>query len=231
MAETGLKILVVDDEPAIRRFLRTALGTYGYSISEAARGEEALNSVATGHPDVVLLDLGLPDMDGVEVTRRLREWTQIPIVIISVRDQENEKINALDAGADDFLTKPFGIGELMARIRVALRRAASPEKEPIFRLGGLVIDMARRLVTVSGQPISLTPTEYDILRILAANSGKVLTHRQLAHSVWGNAEYDQAHLLRVHVGNLRGKIEADPSRPYYIITEPGVGYRFRVENF
>ena len=231
MAETGLKILVVDDEPAIRRFLRTALGTYGYSISEAARGEEALNAVATMHPDIVILDLGLPDMDGVEVTRRLREWTQIPIVIISVRDQEKEKVDALDAGADDYLTKPFGIAELMARIRVALRRSISPEKEPVFTLGDLVIDMARRLVTVSGRTVSLTPTEYDILRILAANSGKVLTHRQLAHSVWGNAEDDQAHVLRVHVGNMRGKIETDPSRPYNIITEPGVGYRFRVENY
>jgi two-component system KDP operon response regulator KdpE len=231
MEKNGLKILVVDDEPAIRKFLRTALGTYGYSIIEAARGEDALNSVATEQPDVVLLDLGLPDMDGAEVTRRLREWTQVPIVVISVRDQENEKVNVLDAGADDYLTKPFGIAELMARIRVALRRSISAEKEPIFKLGDLVIDMARRLVTISGQSVSLTPTEYDILRILAANSGKVLTHRQLAHSVWGNADDDQAHLLRVHVGNLRGKIENDPSRPYYVITEPGVGYRFRVENY
>jgi two-component system, OmpR family, KDP operon response regulator KdpE len=231
MVETGLKILVVDDEPAIRRFLRTALGTYGYSISEAAYGEEALNAVATGHPDVVILDLGLPDMDGVEVTHRLREWTQIPIVIISVRDQENEKVNALDAGADDYLTKPFGIEELMARIRVALRRSALPEKEPVFRLRDLVIDMARRLVTVSGQLVALTPTEYDILRILVTNSGKVLTHRQLALSIWGNTDDDQAHLLRVHVGNLRRKIETDPSRPYYIATDPGVGYRFRVESY
>jgi two-component system KDP operon response regulator KdpE len=231
MAENGLKILVVDDEPAIRRFLHTALGTYGYSISEAARGEEALNTVATMHPDIVILDLGLPDMDGVEVTRRLREWTQIPIVIISVRDQENEKINALDAGADDYLTKPFGIGELTARIRVVLRRSVPMEKAPVFQLGDLVIDMTRRLVTISNQMVSLTPTEYDILRILVTNSGKVLTHHQLTHSVWGSAEEDQAHLLRVHIGNLRGKIETDPSRPYYIITEPGVGYRFRAENF
>jgi len=231
MAETRLKILVVDDEPAIRRFLRTALDTYGYSISEAARGEEALNAVAMGHPDAVILDLGLPDLDGVEVTRRLREWTQIPIIIISVRDQENEKVNALDAGADDYLTKPFGIGELMARIRVALRRSTWPEKQPVFVLKDLVMDMARRLVSVSGQPVALTPTEYDILRIMVANSGKVLTHHQLAHLVWGNAEENQAHLLRVHIGNLRGKIESDPSRPYYIITEPGVGYRFREGNY
>jgi len=230
MADTGLKILVVDDEPAIRRFLRTALGTYGFSISEAARGEEALNAVATGHPDVVILDLGLPDMDGVEVTRRLREWSQIPIVIVSVRDQENEKINALDAGADDYLTKPFGIGELMARIRVVMRRSAPSEQEPVFQIGDLMIDRVRRLVTVSGKPVALTPTEYDLLRILAANSGKVLTHHQLAHLVWGNTDDNQAHLLRVHIGNLRAKIEADPSRPYYITTEPGVGYRFRVEN-
>jgi len=230
MADTGLKILVVDDEPAIRRFLRTALGTYGFSISEAARGEEALNAVATGHPDVVILDLGLPDMDGVEVTRRLREWSQIPIVIVSVRDQENEKINALDAGADDYLTKPFGIGELMARIRVVMRRSAPSEQEPVFQIGDLMIDRVRRLVTVSGKPVALTPTEYDLLRILAANSGKVLTHHQLAHLVWGNTDDSQSHLLRVHIGNLRAKIEADPSRPYYITTEPGVGYRFRVEN-
>lgn len=231
MKKNGSKILVVDDEPAIRKFLRTALDSYGYSIYEAARGEDALVSVATERPDIVLLDLGLPDMDGIEVTRRLREWTQVPIVVISVRDQESEKVSTLDAGADDYLTKPFGIAELMARIRVALRRSISPEKEPVFKIGDLVIDMARRLVTVSGQSVSLTPTEYDILRTLVINSGKVLTHRQLAHSIWGNTtDDDQAHLLRVHVRNLRAKIEVDPSRPYYLMTEPGVGYRFRMEN-
>jgi two-component system KDP operon response regulator KdpE len=230
MPQTNLKILVVDDEPAIRRFLRTALATYGHLVYEAANGEEALNAVATWHPEVVILDLGLPDMDGVDVIRRLREWTQLPIVVISVRDQENEKIHALDVGADDYLTKPFGIGELMARIRVVLRHSAMPEKESVFQLGNLTVDMIRRLVIVQEKPVSLTPTEYDILRVLVTNSGKVLTHRQLAHMVWGNATDDQSHLLRVHVGNLRGKIETDPSRPYYIITEPGVGYRFRVEN-
>ena len=229
MADTPLNILVVDDEPAIRRFLRTSLGAYGHSISEAASGEDALKAAAIAHPDLIILDLGLPDLDGVEVTRRLREWTQIPIIILSVREHENDKIAALDSGADDYLTKPFGIGELMARIRVAVRRSAQPENTPMFEVGDLVVDLAHRSVTVRGETVTLTPTEYDILRILVSHAGKVLTHRQLLRSVWGNTYENETHLLRVNVSNLRHKIEADVSRPTYILTEPGVGYRLKGE--
>ena len=227
MTDRALSILVVDDEPAIRRFLYTSLGAYGYSIEEAANGEEALKTVAIGHSDLVILDLGLPDMDGVEVTRRLREWTQIPIIVISVREQDGDKISALDAGADDYLTKPFSIGELMARIRVAVRHVAQPQDLPTFRVGDLMVDMTRRLVTVRGEPVALTPTEYDILRILVNHVDRVLTHGQLLRAVWGDAYSEESHLLRVNVSNLRRKIEPDASRPTYILTEPGVGYRMK----
>ena len=227
MTDAALNILVVDDEPAIRRFLRTALGAYGHVISQATSGAEALKSVATTPPDLIILDLGLPDMDGIEVTRRLREWTQIPIIVVSVREHENDKIAALDAGADDYLTKPFGMGELMARVRVSIRHAAQPNDLPIYQTGDLVVDMARRLVTVRGEPVSLTPTEYDILRILVHHADKVLTHRQLLRSIWGNAYENEMHLLRVNISNLRRKIEPDASRPTYILTEAGVGYRLK----
>jgi two-component system KDP operon response regulator KdpE len=177
----------------------------------------------------VILDLGLPGMDGIQVTQRLREWTQIPIIVLSVRDQEGDKIAALDAGADDYLTKPFGIGELLARMRVALRRAAAPGGEPVFSVGELTVDLARRLVTVFGQDVQLTPTEFDLLRAFVAHAGKVLTHRHLLRQVWGSGYEDEAHMLRVNIHNLRRKIEPDPSRPVYIVTEPGVGYRLRIE--
>jgi two-component system KDP operon response regulator KdpE len=221
----GLRVLVVDDERAIRRYLHAALNAQGIDVIEASSGEEALRLVAVNRPDVIILDLGLPDLDGVEVTRRLREWTEIPIVILSVREQESDKITALDAGADDYLTKPFGTGELMARIRAALRRSTHPENEPVIEVNQLKIDLARRLVTVANEEISLTPIEYEILRLLAQNSGKVLTHRQLLQKVWGHAYEEELHLLRVNISNLRRKIEPDPSRPYYIQTEAGVGYR------
>jgi two-component system KDP operon response regulator KdpE len=227
MGEAGLSILVVDDEPAIRRFLRTSLGAFGHSIEEAASGEEALQTVAVSHPELIILDLGLPDMDGVEVTRRLREWTQIPIIVLSVREHENDKIAALDAGADDYLTKPFGIGELMARIRVALRRSGQPEDAPIFQIGDLVVDLSQRSVSLRGELVTLTPTEYDILRTLVNHAGKVLTHRQLLRAVWGDAYENETHLLRVNVSNLRHKLESDAGRPVYILTEPGVGYRLK----
>jgi two-component system KDP operon response regulator KdpE len=227
MTDPILNILVVDDEPAIRRFLRTSLGAYGHSVTEAANGEDALKAAATGRPDIILLDLGLPDLDGVEVTRRLREWTQTPIIILSVREHENDKISALDAGADDYLTKPFGIGELMARIRVALRRSAHTTEEPVYQIDDLQIDLSKRRVTVSEKEISLTPTEYDLLRVLAQYAGKVITHRQLLRLVWGDPYETETHLLRVNMSNLRRKIEADPARPHYILTEPGVGYRLR----
>jgi two-component system, OmpR family, KDP operon response regulator KdpE len=227
MPEPTLRILIVDDERAIRRFLRAALTSHGYQIFEAENGQMALAAAAENRPDVVILDLGLPDMDGVEVTRQLREWYQSPIVILSVRDQENDKIAALDAGADDYLTKPFGVGELMARIRVILRRSTRPVDEPVYEIDDLKVDLPRRLVTLHSQEVELTPTEYDILRVLVQHAGRVLTHRQILRDVWGVPYETETHLLRVNMSNLRRKIEPDPNQPHYIVTEPGVGYRLR----
>jgi two-component system, OmpR family, KDP operon response regulator KdpE len=221
-----LRILIVDDERPIRRFLNASLSGE-YLILEATTGEEALAVTASGRPDAIILDLGLPDMDGVEVTRRLREWIQVPIIVVSVRDQEEDKIAALDAGADDYLTKPFGVGELMARLRVALRRAAVAESDPVFHTERLTVDLTRHEVTVDGQTAALTPTEFDLLRVLIQHAGKVLTHQQLIQLVWGNAREADAHLLRVNISNLRRKIEADPARPNCVVTEPGVGYRLK----
>jgi two-component system KDP operon response regulator KdpE len=195
---------------------------------EAANGQDAINAVVSSHPDLIILDLGLPDVDGIEVTRRLREWSQTPIIILSVREAENDKISALDAGADDYLTKPFSTGELMARMRVALRRQSTKPDDPILQVDNLKMDVARRLVTVDHTQISLTPTEYEILRLLLQNGGKVITHRQLLRHVWGPAYESELHILRVNISNLRRKIEPDPSRPHYLLTEPGVGYRIRV---
>lgn len=228
MTENLPRILVVDDERPIRRFLNASLQS-GYAISEAASGAEAIQVAATERPDLIILDLGLPDLDGVEVTRRLREWTQAPIIIISVREQETEKIAALDAGADDYLTKPFGAGELMARIRVALRRSLQADNEPIFTNGDLTVDLTNRLVTMQGNPVALTPTEYDLLKTLIKYAGKVLTHRQLLHTVWGAGYETDTHILQVNISNLRRKIEPDPTRPAHLVTEPGVGYRLKVE--
>jgi two-component system KDP operon response regulator KdpE len=227
MNEIGLRVLVVDDERAIRRYLHAALNAQGYTVYDASTGQEALNAVVTDKPDLVILDLGLPDLDGVEVTRRLREWTQLPIIILSVREQEEDKIAALDAGADDYLTKPFSSGELMARIRVAMRRTLRSTSEPVFESDGLKVDLARRKVMTDGQEVSLTPTEYELLRVLVQNAGRVITHRQLLKQVWGLAYEAEAHILRVNMSNLRRKIEPDPTRPHYILTEPGVGYRLR----
>lgn len=227
MTKVGLRVLVVDDEVAIQRFLRVALNGQGFVVSEAATGQHALQALTQERPDLVILDLGLPDMDGVEVTRRLREWSQVPVIILSVREQEVDKIAALDAGADDYLTKPFGMGELLARIRTVLRRQTAGTSEPVFTLGGLMVDLANRLVTVDDREIQLTPTEYDILRALVIHAGKVLTNRQLLRQVWGEG-YDDLHILRVNISNLRHKLEPDPSRPTYIHTEPGVGYRLKL---
>lgn len=229
MNETGLRVLVVDDERAIRRFLRTSLTANGYVVFEATNGAEALEAVVRDRPDVMILDLSLPDTDGTEVTARLREWSPMPIIVLSVRDQEADKIAALDAGADDYLTKPFGVGELMARMRVVLRRIAHPETDPVFTTRDLVVDLARRLVRVRDQDVQLTPTEYDLLRALVTHAGKVLTHQQLLRQVWGLGYDSESHLLRVNISNLRQKIERNSARPEYIITEPGVGYRLRVE--
>jgi two-component system KDP operon response regulator KdpE len=228
MSETGPRVLVVDDEPAIRRFLRTVLTAHGYEVSEAADGKQALARANTERPDLLVLDLGLPDLDGVQVTRILREWSGMPILILSVRGGEEDKVAALDAGADDYLTKPFGSGELLARLRVALRRAAKSAQEPIHVVGALKIDLAKRLVTLEEREVQLTPTEYDLLRVLVNDAGKVLTHRQLLRAVWGMG-YDDLHTLRVNISNLRKKIEPDSNRPRYILTEPGVGYRIRTD--
>jgi two-component system KDP operon response regulator KdpE len=221
-----LRLLIVDDERPIRRFLNASLNGE-YAVLEAATGEEALAVTVSGRPDAIILDLGLPDLDGVEVTRSLREWTQIPIIVVSVRDREEDKIAALDAGADDYLTKPFGVGELMARLRVVLRRGTTRENEPVYQTDHLSVDLTKREVVVNEETISLTPTEYDILRFLIKHAGKVLTHQQLIHLVWGSNYEADAHLLRVNISNLRRKIEVDPSRPRYIMTEPGIGYRLK----
>lgn len=229
--ETSLPcILVVDDEIAIQRFLRTVLGAHDFIMHSAESGQAALLAAAQIRPDIVLLDLGLPDMDGIELLRRLREWTQVPIIILSVREREDEKVQALDAGADDYLTKPFGIAELLARIRVAMRRTVQEPSEPLFVVDDLQVDLLSRRVLVRGKEISLTPTEYDLLRLLLSHAGKVMTHNQILKTLWGVAYLDQPQVLRVNISNLRRKLEPDASRPHYIITEPGVGYRLRAAN-
>ena len=222
------RILVVDDELAIRRFLHTVLSSEEFSLHEAENGHAGLAAAAAFRPDVILLDLGLPDLDGIEVIKRIREWSQVPIIVLSVRDREDDKVRALDAGADDYLTKPFGVGELLARIRAALRRALQEIPEPVFISNALQVDLGSRRVTVGGADVSLTPTEYDILRLLVAHAGKVLTHGQILKQVWGIAYMEQPHVLRVNISNLRRKLESDPSRPQHIITEPGVGYRLKL---
>lgn len=222
------RLLLVDDEQAIRRYLRASLGSQGYELFEAATGQEALEAVPITRPDLIILDLGLPDLDGIDVTRSLREWTQLPIVVLSVRSHESDKIAALDAGADDYITKPFGAGELLARIRVALRHTNPSEGMSVFTTGELSVDLVRRSVHLGQQPVQLTPTEYDLLKLLIRQADRVLTHRQIIREVWGGLSYeDELHLLRVNISNLRHKLEADPTRPCYIVTEPGVGYRLR----
>jgi len=220
------RILVVDDEPQIQRFLKPSLAAGGYEVIEAATGAEALKAVATQAPDLVILDLGLPDMDGKEVIASLRGWNDIPIVILSARDRESEKIAALDLGADDYVEKPFGIGELTARIRSALRHRGRSEAVPaIMEVDGLTIDPIRRLVSRGSETIRLTPKEYDLLLHLSRHAGRVVTHRTLLTSVWGPAHADDLHYLRVFIGQLRHKIERDPTQPRIVRTEPGVGYR------
>ena len=221
------RILVVDDEQAILRFLHTALDTGEFSLHQAENGHAALAAVVALRPELILLDLGLPDLDGIEVIRRVREWSQVPIIVLSVRDREGDKVAALDAGADDYLTKPFGAAELLARIRVALRRSLRQTPEPVFQDDDLVVDLSLRKVMVRGADVQLTPTEYDLLRLLVSHAGKVLTHTHILKQIWGMTYLEQPHLLRVNISNLRRKIEADPSRPRHIVTEPGVGYRFR----
>jgi two-component system KDP operon response regulator KdpE len=225
MSEKDTKVLVVDDEPQICKLLRVSLRAHGYDVHEASTGEEGISIAAWRKSDIIIVDLGLPDMDGKEVVARIREWSDVPIIILTARGQEQEKIDALDVGADDYLTKPFGVGELMARMRVAIRRAAHSADEPIITCGDLLIDLAQHRVTVGGREIKLTPTEYDILKYLAQNAGKVLTHKQLLKAVWGNSIDDDNHYIRVYIAQIRHKIEGDSSRHKYIFTEPGVGYR------
>jgi two-component system KDP operon response regulator KdpE len=228
MGEQGPRVLVIDDERPIRRLLRSVLSAHGYSVHEAENGAEALQQVRMARPDVIILDLGLPDIDGVEVTRSLRNWVQTPIIALSVRESESDKIATLDAGADDYLTKPFGPGELLARIRAALRRASRLEDGPVLRSGDLRVDLAMREVRVGDRIVQLTPTEYELLKVLMSHCGKVLTHRQLVNEIWGGLHYEDAlHLLRVNISNLRHKLDAGTTGSRYILTEPGVGYRLR----
>jgi two-component system KDP operon response regulator KdpE len=222
-------VLVVDDEPQVRRFLRSSLDAAAYTLIEASTGEAGLSEAASRQPDVILLDLGLPDLDGLEVTRRLREWTQTPIIILSARGQDRDKVEALDAGADDYLTKPFSLTELLARLRVAERHARQigDKKDAVFTLGDLRIDFANRVVTVGGSEVRLTPIEYKLLITLAGKAGRVLTYQQLLKDVWGPRYATQRQYLHVYMGHLRSKLEHDPSRPRFLITEPGVGYRLK----
>jgi two-component system, OmpR family, KDP operon response regulator KdpE len=231
VTEPSIRVLIVDDEPQIRRFLRTSLSAHGYRVAEASCGREAITLTATERPELVLLDLGLPDMDGLEVIRQLREWSTVPIIVVSVRGQEGKKIEALDGGADDYVTKPFGMGELLARIRTALRHRLQAElDEPVFHAAGLTVDLAKRVVTVEDHEVKLTPKEYDLLRVLVTHAGKVITHQHLLREVWGPSSVHETHYLRVYIGQLRQKLEPDPAQPRYLLTEPGVGYRLRMED-
>lgn len=225
--QNNLRVLVVDDERPIRSFLKASLSAYGYGVFEAAKGKEALEEAINVHPDVIVLDLGLPDMDGREVIARIRKRTKTPIIILSVRDDLSEKIAALDAGADDYLIKPFSIGELIARLRAVMRRFLPLGHEEILRSGKLMVDIASRRITLENNEIRLTPIEYDMLKLLLLNAGKVLTHRQILRAIWDRTEAYEGilHLLRVTISNLRSKIEPNPDRPTYILTEPGIGYR------
>ena len=224
-------VLVIEDEAPLRRYLRATLQSFGYRVEEAATGAEGRSVMVRLNPDVVLLDLGLPDGDGLDLAREVRSWTRVPIIVVSARGKEEDKIRALDVGADDYLTKPFGSGELLARIRVALRHSAEvagSATEPVVEVGPLRMDFALREVTVDGVPIHLSPNEYGLLTALVRNAGKVLTHRQLLHEVWGGVPAAQPAYLRVYMASLRKKLEPDPARPRLLITEPGVGYRLKV---
>lgn len=225
MSNQGPLILIVDDEIQIRRFLRISLEANGYRVDETALGTDAISKTAQSHPDLVILDMELPDMYGLDVLKRLREWTHIPVIILSVRDDDSDKVSALDAGADDYLTKPFSVDELLARIRTAQRHAQPNQEEAIFTSGQLEVDLSHRLVMVDGQVIKLTPTEYALLRFMIQHAGKVLTHQQILKAVWGLEYIHETHYLRVYFAQLRQKIEREPNFPQIIITESGIGYR------
>ena len=218
-------VLVIDDEVQIRRLLRVTLEANGYRVLEAATGNDGIVEAAQHRPDVIVLDLGLPDLDGLTVLQRLREWSRVPVLILTVRESDQEKVAALDAGADDYVTKPFSSAELLARLRVALRHAQPPPENAVFRSGNLEVNLASRQVTVLGKEVKLTPTEYAFLRLLVRNAGRVVTQRQILTEVWGPKAIEQIHYLRVYAAHLREKLESDPARPDLILTEPGVGYR------
>jgi two-component system KDP operon response regulator KdpE len=225
-------ILLIEDDSQIRRFLRTTLTNHGYRLIESTSGQDGLRQVASQHPDLIILDLGLPDMDGLEVTEHLREWTMIPILVLSARDKEGDKVKALDLGADDYLTKPFGVEELLARIRVSLRHLqhAMHLETPVFTLEQLRVDLEHRQVYVDDTQVHLTPIEYKLLTVLIRYAGKVVTQRQLLKEIWGPSYSKETHYLRIYMGQLRHKLEADPARPRFLITEPGVGYRLKVDS-
>lgn len=225
-----MRVLIIDDEPQIIRALRAGLERTGYSVSAASSGEEGLNAAAEQPPDIVILDLAMPGTDGFSVCEELRKWSKVPIIVLSVRDSEEDKIKALDLGADDYLTKPFGVGELLARMRAVVRRLAASDDEsnqPNFKSGDLEVDYVHRQVRLAGREVHLTPIEFDLLTCMIQNRNRVLTHRQLLSRVWGPEYAEDTHTLRVHVANLRNKIETDPARPHFIRTEPRIGYRFR----
>jgi two-component system KDP operon response regulator KdpE len=225
-------VVLIEDEAQIRRFLRPTLASHGYSLVEAGTAEEGLHQVSTRRPDLVILDLGLPDLDGLVVLRRLRAWTAVPVIVLSARGQEEDKVAALDAGADDYMAKPFDVGELLARVRAALGRAArapAGDDDAVFRAGDLHVDLARGRVSLAGADVPLTPTEYRLLATLVRHAGRMLTHRQLLQEVWGTPHVDETQHLRVYMTRLRHKLEAEPTRPKLLLTEPGVGYRLRAE--
>ncbi|WP_367155955.1 response regulator [Methylomonas sp. HYX-M1] len=231
MSKSDPVIVVIEDDPSIRRFLRTSLGAHGFKVFDAETGKQGLVEVGVRKPDLVILDLGLPDMDGVDVIKTMRSWSSVPIIILSARSGEQQKIEALDVGADDYLTKPFGFGELLARIRVALRHAArlqEPTQDNVFITGNLKVDLANRLVSVEAREVHLTPIQYRLLMVLVKNAGKVLTHQQILNEVWGPAYRENAHYLRIYMSQLRQKLEADPTRPTFLLTESGVGYRLKI---
>jgi two-component system KDP operon response regulator KdpE len=231
-AFTPAVILVIEDEPPIQKFLRVSLEADGYQVVESVTGKRGLVDAAAQTPDLIILDLGLPDIDGIEVTRQLRQWSRTPIIVVSARGKEQDKITALDAGADDYLTKPFAVGELLARVRVALRRAAAAGDtgQPVFEIGDLKVDLARREISINGAAVHLTPNEFKLLAVLVKHAGRVMTHRQLLHEVWGPGTGNETHYLRVYMNQLRQKLESDSAQPKYLLTEPGVGYRLVAEN-
>ncbi len=227
----GAKILIIDDESQIRKLLRVTLEAHGFTIYEESTGRDGILQASMIRPDLIILDLGLPDMNGLDALIKIREWAEMPILVLTVLEDENGKVFALDHGADDYITKPFGMGELMARIRVALRHSARRPDEPVIQIGSLTMDLARRHVEKNGTPVKLTPIEYDLLKALATHAGRVITHRQLLKQVWGEQNLEAAgHYLRVYIGHLRKKVEDNPANPSFIVTEPGVGYRLVTPN-